>query len=107
MGHHQPTSSHIMTNRTQQLCQLMTERNLSAEDVAKLLNRSVQTVYMWRCESSGRDIPEHTLELLRAKSEPHPLAKQIVDDINRARELVDHEIAKGPPTHFAGLGVVK
>lgn len=68
MGHHQPTSSHIMTNRTQQLCQLMTERNLSADDVAKLLNRSVQTVYMWRCESSGRDIPEHTLELLRAKA---------------------------------------
>lgn len=56
-----------MTNRTDQLKTLMAEHSLTPEQVATMLNRSAQTVRIWRCKSDGRNIPEHTLELLKAK----------------------------------------
>lgn len=57
----------IMTNRTEQLKQLMADHDLTAEKVAQLLNRSTMTVRIWRCKFDGRVIPEHALELLKAK----------------------------------------
>lgn len=56
-----------MTNRTEQLHKLMADHGLTAEQVGKLLNRSAQTVRIWRCQSDGRTIPEHTLEVLKLK----------------------------------------
>lgn len=32
-----------------------------------MLNRSPQTVRIWRCQTDQRSIPEHSLELLRVK----------------------------------------
>ena len=59
-----------MANRTDQLIQLMTDHGLTIEQVAKLLNRSPQTVRIWRCQTDKRAIPDHSLELLRAKVAP-------------------------------------
>lgn len=56
-----------MTNRTEQLHQLMATHGLNADDVGELLNRSPQTVRIWRCKDDKRQIPEHALELLKAK----------------------------------------
>lgn len=56
-----------MTNRTEQLHQLMATHGLDAEKVGELLNRSEQTVRIWRCKDSKRQIPEHALELLKTK----------------------------------------
>lgn len=56
-----------MTNRTEQLHQLMTEHGLSPAKVGKLLDRSPQTVRIWRCKSDARTIPAHALELLKIK----------------------------------------
>lgn len=58
--------------RTEQLRQLMREHQLQAADVARLLERSVQTVNFWRCagpSAADREIPRETLELLRLKLE--------------------------------------
>lgn len=54
------------SSNSQRLKDLMSKHNLSAADVANLLNRSVQSVYEWRCINS-RDIPEQSLELLEIK----------------------------------------
>lgn len=59
-----------MANRTDQLIQLMADNSLTIEKVAELLNRSPQTVRIWRCRTDKRAIPEHSLELLRAKVAP-------------------------------------
>ena len=56
-----------MTNRTEQLHQLMADRDLTAEQVGQMLNRKPQTVRIWRCKSDNRNIPESLLELLRLK----------------------------------------
>lgn len=56
-----------MANRTDQLIELMNEHRLTIDQVAKLLNRSPQTVRIWRCQTDKRAIPDHSLELLRAK----------------------------------------
>lgn len=56
-----------MTNRTEQLHQLMAERGLTPKQVGELLNRSEQTVRIWRCKDDKRQIPEHALELLKTK----------------------------------------
>lgn len=59
-----------MTNRTEQLHKLMAERGLTTEQVGELLNRSPQTVRIWRCKDDKRQIPEHALELLKSKAQP-------------------------------------
>ncbi|BAO20649.1 hypothetical protein [Pseudomonas phage PPpW-3] len=56
-----------MTTRTEQLHKLMAAHDLTTEQVGELLNRRPQTVRIWRCKSDGRQIPEHSLELLRVK----------------------------------------
>ncbi len=56
-----------MSNRTEQLHQLMAEHGLTPKQVGELLNRSEQTVRIWRCKDDKRQIPEHALELLQAK----------------------------------------
>ena len=53
-------------NNTQRLKELMSKHDLSAADVARMLNRSVQSVYEWRCINE-RDIPDQLLELLAMK----------------------------------------
>jgi len=51
---------------TQSLSQLMADYQLSPLDVARLLNRSYQTVLIWR-SVSPQDIPDTLLELLDLK----------------------------------------
>lgn len=63
-----PSEYTNMTNRTEQLHQLMLAHGLSIEKVGELLNRSQQTVRIWRCKDDKRQIPEHALELLKAKA---------------------------------------
>lgn len=63
-----PSDYTKMTNRTEQLHQLMLTYGLSIERVSELLNRSPQTVRIWRCKDDKRQIPEHSLELLKAKA---------------------------------------
>ena len=43
----------------------MEQHKLNAPAVGRLLDRSAQTVRMWRCES--KIIPEHTLTVLELK----------------------------------------
>ena len=54
-----------MTTRSEQLRQLMAEHGLTTDKVAELLNRKPQTVRIWRCKDDSREIPIHSLELLR------------------------------------------
>lgn len=56
-----------MTTRTEQLRELMATHELTTEQVGALLNRRPQTVRIWRCKSDTRQIPEHTLELLKTR----------------------------------------
>lgn len=56
-----------MTTRTEQLRDLMKQHGLKPGDVAQLLNRSETTVRIWLCASDNRNIPEHSLELLKVK----------------------------------------
>lgn len=56
-----------MTTRTEQLRELMKAHDLSTEEVGELLNRRPQTVRIWRCKNDARQIPEHSLELLKTK----------------------------------------
>jgi hypothetical protein len=56
--------------KTQQLRQLMQQHQLKARDVARILNRSVATVEIWRCTGRSVDrieIPNDALELLKAR----------------------------------------
>ena len=55
-----------MTTRTEQLKKLMKDHYLSIEKVAEILDRKPQTVRVWRC-SDSREIPAHSLELLKSK----------------------------------------
>lgn len=56
-----------MATRNEELRQLMTDHGLTVEAVAGMLNRKPMTVRIWRCKSHKRQIPEHSLELLKAK----------------------------------------
>ena len=53
-----------MNKRTQKLRALMKQNMLKAKDVAEITGRTITTVRIWRCKSSERIIPEHTLRLL-------------------------------------------
>ncbi len=54
-------------NRTEQLIQIMKDRNLSAQDVATLLDVRLNTVEVWRCKNTTQ-IPAAKLELLKLKT---------------------------------------
>lgn len=56
-----------MQNRTEKLRDVMAAHKLSADDVARLLNRTANTVRIWRCKDNRRIIPEHSLALLEAR----------------------------------------
>jgi hypothetical protein len=43
----------------------MYDHNLTVAEVAAILNRKPQTVRIWRCDSKLRQIPEHTLKVLK------------------------------------------
>ena len=49
------------------LDEIVIEFDMTARDVAQLLNRSESTVQSWMVPDTGRDIPDHTLELLEYK----------------------------------------
>lgn len=55
------------TDNTARLRQLMAEHKLTCPQVAAMLDRSVVTVWNWRCDS-GNNIPSHTLALLEVKT---------------------------------------
>lgn len=48
--------------RTVRLLEIMRTRRLKSPDVATMLDRSSQTIRMWRCES--KIIPDHALTAL-------------------------------------------
>ncbi|HDR9259593.1 TPA: hypothetical protein QDB21_005615 [Burkholderia vietnamiensis] len=54
-----------MNKRTARLKEIMAEHELNAPAVGRLLDRSAQTVRIWRCEA--KIIPEHTLAVLEQK----------------------------------------
>lgn len=56
----------VTLDNTQRLKELMAKHGLSASDVAAMLNRSVQSVYEWRCVND-RNIPDHLLDLLELR----------------------------------------
>lgn len=59
-----------MNTRTEELRRLMREHQLKAADVARLLNRGVQTVNIWRCAGATaqrHNIPAHMLDLLKLR----------------------------------------
>lgn len=60
-----------MSDRTEQLRQIMYDHNLSADDVGALINRAASTVRVWRSQGQHkrRTIPEHTLAVLITKLE--------------------------------------
>ena len=53
-------------DRTKELDQLMRTHNLTARQAGALIGRDAKTVRNWR-SSADRTIPEHALQLLRAK----------------------------------------
>lgn len=58
-----------MHANTEQLRGLMDAHKLKTKDVAEQLDRSEQTVRIWRMENGPRVIPDHMLQLLRLKLE--------------------------------------
>lgn len=56
-----------MATRNEELRQLMADHGLTVEAVATMLKRKPTTVRIWRCKYDKRQIPEHSLELLKAK----------------------------------------
>lgn len=58
-----------MHERTERLINIMTEHNLSCRDVGTILDRTEQTVSIWRCshKPGQRVIPGYLLELLEFK----------------------------------------
>lgn len=56
-----------MNERTKELIALMQEHNLSAADVGALINKSAQTVRVYRCKSEDKIIRPNDLELLKFK----------------------------------------
>lgn len=54
-----------MHERTQRLHQLMKQHGLKPADVAKMMNRSTETVRIWRVKASdNRVIPADALQVL-------------------------------------------
>lgn len=56
----------LKPDNTQRLCQLMAEYSVSPREVAEMLNRSYQTVLIWR-SVNAQNIPDSLLELLELK----------------------------------------
>lgn len=54
-----------MTNNSEILDQIMRDRKISADEVARILGRTKKTVYQWRC--NAQPMPRHQLELLQFK----------------------------------------
>lgn len=52
--------------RTSELNRIMRDHSLTCRQVGELLNRDLRTVRNWRA-AAGATIPEHALQLLRAK----------------------------------------
>jgi len=57
-------SEYIMDKRTKRLRDLMAKHSMTAADVAELLDRSPQTVRVWRCRYDARVIPADALRVL-------------------------------------------
>lgn len=53
-----------MHDRTKKLHDVMSEHKLNTKHVAKLVNRSYNTVRIWRCKSENKVIPASMLRLL-------------------------------------------
>jgi phosphoribosylformylglycinamidine (FGAM) synthase-like enzyme len=53
-----------MNPRTEQLRNIMHKYNLSCADVGEILDRTPQTVRLWRCKNQTRAIPDHALKVL-------------------------------------------
>jgi len=54
------------SKNTEKLRQIMQRHALTSHQVAEILNRSCQTVRIWRCVNT-QDIPDSLLELLELK----------------------------------------
>lgn len=61
--------------RTVRLREIMAEHNLKSPAIGLMLNRSKQTVRLWKCEE--KVIPDHMLQLLEVKIAALPTADQI------------------------------
>lgn len=59
--------SDTMHPNTEKLHKLMDRHKVDAQDVADMLGREVNTVRVWRVESTVRPIPDDTLALLEMK----------------------------------------
>lgn len=57
----------IVNTNTKKLHELMQQHKLSAPDVARMLDRTPQTVREWRVKNTARPIPAPMLELLTLK----------------------------------------
>ncbi len=53
-------------DNTQRLCKVMADYSVSPREVAEMLNRSYQTVLIWR-SVNDQNIPDSMLELLELK----------------------------------------
>lgn len=53
-----------MHPNTERLHQLMDKHKVSAEDVAEILGREINTVRVWRVQETVRPIPDDSLRLL-------------------------------------------
>lgn len=53
-----------MHPNTERLHQLMEKHKLTAEDVAEILSREVNTVRVWRVKETVRPIPDDSLRVL-------------------------------------------
>lgn len=56
-----------MHPNTEKLHKLMDRHKVDAAQVAEILGREVNTVRVWRVESTVRPIPDDTLDLLEMK----------------------------------------
>lgn len=61
------TDDNDMTTRTEELRELMKAHKLTPIMVGEMLERQPQTVRIWLCKSEDRNIPKHSLDLLRMK----------------------------------------
>lgn len=51
--------------RTKQLRELMKTHKLDCAEVGEILNRTAQTVRVWRCKYDARTIPSDALRVLQ------------------------------------------
>lgn len=58
-----------MHTRTKELDTIMRVNKLTPTQVGEMLNRTPQTVRVWRAVTEDRIIPEHALEVLRLRLE--------------------------------------